>query len=315
MRKGIVVAVVLLFFGIAAAPGIIANGQHEQKYVKFVTDVCGVEKIQPHSVQLTVQQASEIDSLFQTLKNNLNHIKTQDEAKQLLRDALSKLNTYGVLPKEMSVDQALDLVMSRYYDDRNLKSIGVPIPTTTNSLEENNTNLLSIIVGHTTHTSFQTPRNTAGIISTSFFSIPAIIIMFFYMGYLFFGTHNRPLLELVGALAFTFLQSYAKIIAFSAVRSGISAYANIWFTSFNSKGWLQSIGLTGKHFVNVTTDANLVGNLRIGSLGRFFNAFTGAGNSIGVKGFTGLHFNLDTGSAESYYLGSALMVSVSVRHL
>ena len=66
LKKEMVVAVILLFIGLAFAPSINANvskASLDSELVEFTTEVCGFNGGK-HTVQLTKEEAGKLEQLF-----------------------------------------------------------------------------------------------------------------------------------------------------------------------------------------------------------------------------------------------------------
>ena len=100
MKDGVVVAIVLLFFGVAAAPGITGIISHEplkDELVEFRINVCGQVGLVSHSIWLTPQQAADVDVLFDRANIDLENANSYTEANNVLCDTMVSLDTYGLL--------------------------------------------------------------------------------------------------------------------------------------------------------------------------------------------------------------------------
>ena len=81
MKKLLVAGVIILFLCVGIAPSIHANIQKETldgDLVEFSTDICGLHGNKQNKVQLTQEQAEEIDRLFKRMKTKLNNYETRE---------------------------------------------------------------------------------------------------------------------------------------------------------------------------------------------------------------------------------------------
>ena len=74
-RKGLAVAVILLFIGVAFAPSINASVVKDE-LVEFDVEFCGLGK--KHKVKLTQQEADEVELLFDDIKEQLDNVSSSE---------------------------------------------------------------------------------------------------------------------------------------------------------------------------------------------------------------------------------------------
>jgi hypothetical protein len=110
LRKGLAVAVILLFIGVAFTPSINSSVV-EDKLVEFDVEFSGLGK--KHTVSLTQQEADEVKQLFDEIEQRLSEIETRAEAEEIFKEAVIELDRYGFIG-ELSVEQAQRLVTGEY---------------------------------------------------------------------------------------------------------------------------------------------------------------------------------------------------------
>ena len=110
LRKGLTVAVILLFIGLAFAPSINANISKEM--VEFTTEVCGLDGGK-QTVKLTQEEAKEVDVLFSSIRERLNATDSREEAEEIFKEAVVELHKYGLLGG-LSINKAQRLVCGGY---------------------------------------------------------------------------------------------------------------------------------------------------------------------------------------------------------
>ena len=74
IKKGVVVAVILLFIGLAFAPSINANvskASLDSELVEFTTEVCGLNGGK-HTVSLSKEDAVEVENLINDIERRLD---------------------------------------------------------------------------------------------------------------------------------------------------------------------------------------------------------------------------------------------------
>ncbi|UCD14586.1 MAG: hypothetical protein JSW60_03985, partial [Thermoplasmatales archaeon] len=110
MKKYLSVAVILLFIGVAFAPSINANISKEM--IEFTTEVCGLNGGK-QTVKLTQEEADEVGSLFDSIRERLNETETREETEEVFKEAVVELDKYGLLGG-LSVKHAQRLVTGGY---------------------------------------------------------------------------------------------------------------------------------------------------------------------------------------------------------
>ena len=112
-REGLTVAVILLFIGLAVSPSIYADIIPEEEYAEFTTEVCGLPGYEPETIQLTQNQADEVDRIFENLRMQLNSSVSLEETVDIYTDAVDELNKLGLLG-DMSVHLMKRLIQRQY---------------------------------------------------------------------------------------------------------------------------------------------------------------------------------------------------------
>jgi len=201
IKKGVAVAVILLFIGLAFAPSINANiskASVDSELVEITTEVCGLNGGK-HTVSLTREDAEEVDALFNSISERLNATESREEAEEIFNEAVVELDKYGLLGS-LSVEQAQKLVIGDYQNQMvRRKKDGLHGRYQSNLNKKENFDCL--IIGSSTETRFlhETPL---------FDSLMELLL--YYFGYLFIIL-LYPLYEIrhllpfgVGRLAFGF---------------------------------------------------------------------------------------------------------------
>ena len=117
LNKSLAVGIVFLFIGIAITPGtntnvVKASANDDLIYVNI--EACGIPVTKPQTVKMTKHQSDEILKVFEDIKVKLERVKTREEAIPIYNEAVVLLNNYGLLPKEMSVKEAQNLVTGKF---------------------------------------------------------------------------------------------------------------------------------------------------------------------------------------------------------
>ena len=141
-RKGLAVAVILLFIGVALAPSINASVVKDE-LVEFDVEFCGLGK--KHTVQLTQTEYAELNVLISNIENDLTCVKSQDERIEILKQGFLKFDKYNLFGG-IDVRKAIDLTTNRL----------VPIISQNNFIKnrgifEDYSNVLCILYGGLSH--------------------------------------------------------------------------------------------------------------------------------------------------------------------
>ncbi len=139
MKKLLEVGVIVLFLGLAFAPSInadISKASVDSELVEITTEVCGINGGK-HTVQLTKEEANEVEKLFYTIERRLNEVERREEAVEIFEEAVVELDKYGLLGG-LNVKNAQRLVTGFYYTQNFQKKIIKPDKGELNSDEFHN---------------------------------------------------------------------------------------------------------------------------------------------------------------------------------
>jgi hypothetical protein len=120
VKKGLVVSVILLFIGVAVAPSInnfVVKASNDNDLVEVTSQACGIKGYGDTTVKLTREQYAEVVKLFDDIEMKLKTVKTREEAISIYNNAVVELDTHGLLPKGMNVQQAQRLMTMGYQKD------------------------------------------------------------------------------------------------------------------------------------------------------------------------------------------------------
>ncbi|EMR75079.1 hypothetical protein MBGDF03_00859 [Thermoplasmatales archaeon SCGC AB-540-F20] len=123
IKKGSVLAVILLFIGVAFAPSINANvskASIDSELVEITTEVCGINGVTPNTVLLSKEDAEEVEKLIDDIERRLDDVETREETEKIFNEAVVELDKYGLLGG-LSVKQAQKLVTGGYQNRRAMK--------------------------------------------------------------------------------------------------------------------------------------------------------------------------------------------------
>ncbi|UCF13139.1 MAG: hypothetical protein JSW06_02500 [Thermoplasmatales archaeon] len=281
IKKGVVVAVIFLFIGLAFAPSINANiskASADDELVEFTTEVCGLNGGK-HTVRLTKAEVEEVENLIDNIKIRLDGVETREEAVEIFNEAVVELDKYDLLGG-LSVEQAQWLAKGGYQDSRFMKLLERLYDR--NQADTDN-NFLCLIVGQTSET----------YISSLLLNIIALgpIIVELLPG-VFIGAIEG--LELL--LIFLWFISYLLVSVFDGIRP-ICMMGKICFGWMDdTEGWVYTNGLNGIK--------NWSGKLK----GKIHTP-TSVGTA--VVGFTGIRkIMYSENGRENFFLGFARRVKI-----
>jgi hypothetical protein len=126
LKKGVAVAIILLFLGVAVVPSInisVVKAATDNDLVEVTIEAYGIKGFGNHTVKLTKQQNQNLEQYLLDFRERLNTTTTREEAVSLFKEAVVELNKYGLLPKGMSVEHAQRLVTGYYQNSNMLRKI------------------------------------------------------------------------------------------------------------------------------------------------------------------------------------------------
>ncbi|MFA5102023.1 MAG: hypothetical protein WC525_02605 [Candidatus Thermoplasmatota archaeon] len=298
MKKIFAVSIILLFLGVSVAPSInmnVVTAAQEDDLIEVTTQACGIQVYGNTTVRLTREQYQSLEEYLVDFRARLNQTSTREEAIPIFKEAVVELDTYGLLPKGMSVERAQKLVTKSYQDK---KIINFQEKMLKNSLLiiDNTSNVLCLIAGRTTETifiPFLARANLIPLLATLAWASVTLTSGRLIIGVILLG------LSLIFGITsiMSFLLGNISPLSFSQwIRFGewISrpGYVN------PADGWLSTMGLNGMK----TWDHSFHGGI-------------GGDDYLGVMGFTGIkiffpNLNFVAIPYTAFFLGSALLVNI-----
>lgn len=127
-KKCWAVAVIFLCICIAIASygkNIIAFGIIVDEKVEVSAQICGMKGFGIHSVSLTRQQYEQLERCLVDLQARFQRIGSRQEAVSLFMEAVAQINAYGLLPKEISVAQAHQVMCGSFENSKMSRLIGI----------------------------------------------------------------------------------------------------------------------------------------------------------------------------------------------
>lgn len=131
-RKGLVFAIICVFFGVAIAPSItgnIVNLYNDRKslvldnndLVEITTRIYGLEKLKNCTIQLNQEEFKMFKVVFNEINQKIENTTSRDEAEIIFKDAVIELDKFGLFG-EFSVEEIQKLVV-RSNDSKTFKII------------------------------------------------------------------------------------------------------------------------------------------------------------------------------------------------
>ena len=284
MHNWIIIGVILLFLGVAVAPTINFNSvkaSQDDDPVDVTTQACGIKGYGDTTVKLTREQYQNLEQYLVEFRARLNQTITREEAIPIFKEAVVELDTYGLLPRGMSVERAQRLVT---------KSFNQRIRTF-NSLDlDPDANYFCSVSGVTNET-FCISYLYSFIAQITWYIVmndsPLSYIFIPYVFWSFIGPF------ITSTLPFGLL----SILTFGSLDAPL-----IGSEHYPSFGWVSSIGLNGK---KAYENSELWGTAKEGiSIALVIGVFPG------VLGFTGLKITWPSAHQNTFFLGSALKVKI-----
>jgi len=290
IRKGVAIAVITLFIGVAIAPSINANVSKEA-LVEFTTEVCGLNG-RKQTVKLTQEEADEVEVLFDSIRERLDATESREDAEEIFKEAVMELDKFGLLGG-LSIEQAQKLVTGGYQDSRVMK-ISERIFS---RLQKNNSNYLCLIAGTTNGTNFDSQLELL---------FGRITVLLGCVGPILFNKFPLYTIFILGYFFMDFFDSFNPVAIASRINLG-GEKGGGWhpeFVEFYANGWIVTIGLLGTKRYN----GELIGTLPFYGSAILSNGFIYKFNP-GILGFIGLQI-YNPIQEKHFYLGSALATRI-----
>jgi hypothetical protein len=130
---------------------IVVKASDDTHIIEVTSQVYGVERFRDTTVHLTGQRYQNLRHYLITIQARLNQTTTREAALTLFKEAITELDTYGLLPKGMTVDQALRIVSGERTRliSQNLLKTKHAIHHTNSNISSNVINLFCSFYAHT----------------------------------------------------------------------------------------------------------------------------------------------------------------------
>lgn len=118
LKKLISFGVILLFIGLALSPSI-SSDIPERETVEVSIDIFGVNEINNHKINVTLEDFEKLDNLLNEIKSKISNSTSTDEANEIYNDSIVSLYELGILG-ELSIEDAKNLLniekLNPYYN-------------------------------------------------------------------------------------------------------------------------------------------------------------------------------------------------------
>jgi hypothetical protein len=302
-RKCLAIGIILLFVGVTIAPTINFNSVKasiDDDLVEVTTQACGIQGYKDTTVKLTREQYQDLEQYLIEFRARLNQTSTREEAVPIFKDAVVELDTYGLLPKGMSVRVVQRLIVNRFQFVQQFVEPDDHKNHITSDVKENR---LCLITGGTGNTYYDTGlwvffwNNLEKLISIleKVFQVLPNFATLFGLFIDIFAFVSYPL-AWINPIALAYMM-YLGTVTWDTEMHHIMGYAP-------ASGWIYTRGTNGTVTYNGTMYGNLPYEKTLWSgLGFVVNDAYG-----GVEGFTGIKLLLP--GLRFFYIGSALRVAI-----
>ena len=113
LKKSLVISVVFLFLSTAFASNINASyikPTKNDELVEIVVNTYGQNELEK-TVQLSIQKSNDLKIQIDLIKKKLDSAQSREETIEIFKEAITTLDTFGLLPEGMSIKQAQELVL------------------------------------------------------------------------------------------------------------------------------------------------------------------------------------------------------------
>jgi len=279
MKKILTSGIILLFLSVAVAPSINQSAvtASNDDLVEVTTQACGIKGYRDTTVKLTREQYQNLESYLVEFRDRLNQTSTREEAIPIFKDAVVELDKYGLLPKVMSVEKVMRLVVHDSMKNTHKSQ----------SINEN-TNFLSLVVGQLSPALF---------IPSAIFPLALVAVLIAVSGGLFglilyFLFHNNNFLRWGLIPAMIMEHIFGDIVRYMQfIPITLFSYSGpLWCPSTQVTSWLHSLGTLG------------------------LKSWNGTFATITLFGFTGLKLRIEDGYEETFFMGTSVLINILPDH-
>jgi hypothetical protein len=287
--------VVALFIGVAIAPGIQTD-REKTGTTPVEIELVGIPTSEKYTVDLSDEQIRELQVLFEDIEQQLSNAQSRKEANEIVKDALSELEKYGLLGG-LTLEQAQNLIIGSETRQRLLELMD----DNYQDILDDNANYFCMITGRLTGTLFFNP-----------FSLPRSIFHY----YLYYLVYPFPKFIVLFYTWDNFISLYRESLVihttllpvsfFSIVTAGHSTFGHYpypYSRNYPSQGSITSFGI--KNFKDWIGDLWGDATMQLICLSFFTRVFYPA-----ILGFLGIKITINS-LEDIYFAGFALKASFS----
>lgn len=290
LRKVLILFIILLFSGGSLISNItfpFAKASNTNDFIEVTTQACDVKNTYSTTVKLTYEQYQSLMQYLTDFRARLNKTSTREEAAFVFKEVVVELNTFGLLPKGMTIDLAQQLVVGRFQNPK--------LRLQRNTLfKDSYDNYLCLIAGQTNHTLFE---NVGSVLFNTIQFSTSMTVFSFLSGLMYrfitLRCSNNP-----------FSMLSRMNLGYQNTTSNVTIYASGWVSTTGSLGIKRNEG-------------NIRGMLPIEGTQYSTETPTTYTQHPAVVGFIGL--KLGSGSMfpniyegkEFFYVGTALWTSIA----
>jgi len=315
--KGLTVAVILLFLGLAIAPSIHAHDLDEER-VECITEIYGMANLSPNKSKITKSQAHELSLIFSSIQKYLISDALPEETNQFIRDSLLKIKDVGIFPDQLDINEVQNFITGEYLDNRAKRNINEFIEKLGLN-GDNDVSRMCIVSGTTTENIFYPILSLTTAVLATIPTLPLILLAASFLSFTESVAYNVqfPMLQLLLRVMyliaisplllllspFFIIPLLSCIVMLSGLRLGS-------IVSFGRK--LTYPGITYLPSEGTVTAKGLLGTKKWdGSLYGDISDITFQLHSyryVGILGFTGIKINTNS---KNYFIGFAPLVKIT----
>ena len=148
LYKGLVVGVIVLFIGIGIQPAFADKSieSDNSELAEITIEFYETDRTYNHTVLLTKGQIRELENLINNVEIKLGNADNKIEKEAIYKDTVVLLNDYCLLPKDISVEKAQELVTGKEYNSVVVKLFERWYKRNHESMDDNE-NILCLIAG------------------------------------------------------------------------------------------------------------------------------------------------------------------------
>ena len=304
MNKKILIGSIIAFTIIilASFSSVVGKVSLDNDLVELDVDFCGLGK--KHTVQLTQQEAFEVELLFDDLKYQLDNIESGKEFRDIIKWGIIELGKIGVV-KDFEMEKINNLV----FGDSNNEMIhcdnAINLIDNQKEIFNSDENFNCEIVGETTNTRFYGTHPILEVFGDLINNLLEFILKIFGMDIEDFieKLFRHPILLFITglfflwAIIFSVTGSHFPISFDESIIFGLSILGEGQGSHHPSVGWVNTNGSSGI----INWEGSLKGQLGIMKPFLYTTAY------IGATGFSGIKLSL---REKSYFIGRADHVSL-----